>query len=425
MTPAIVEERPRDVVTAGGGPAGAAAAILLAREGHDVLVCDALDSPRVHVGESLIPAANRTLARLGMIERMDELACPRKFGVQFYSREKAGRPFYFDEASDADLHQTWQVRRSEFDAAMLDEARQLGADVLLRTQVRDVVLDRRGDEPDCDARVTAVDILGPDGVTRRVPTKIVLDASGQRGLLARRFGLREHFDGLRNAAAWAHFEGVALDEGRDAGSTLIYRVNSSTWFWLIPVPDAVSIGVVMPKDELRRYGGNPVEILDAALADCPMLAQRMTNAKRSSPVRLARDFSYYARRDGGLGWALIGDALAFMDPVYSSGLFLALYSAELAADRAHAALQGDGSAIDLGGYSVKHREALERFLVIVRAFYREDFHFGEFARGGDRRKGLVDLFTGDVTTEQAIAVAHAIREECELPGSLYPRSNAG
>lgn len=412
-------ERARDVVVIGGGPAGSAAAILLAELGHDVLICEALDSPRVHVGESLIPAANRTLARLGMTARMDELSCPQKFGVQFYSQTKAGRPFYFEEASDPELHQTWQVRRSAFDAAMLERAVECGAELRIKTQVRDVELDEAGD------RVVAARILGPDGVERRVPARMVLDASGQRGLLAKRFDVREHIDGLRNAAAWAHFDGVQLDEGTDAGSTLIYRVSTSTWFWLIPVPGSVSIGVVMPMDELRDYGRNPVEILDAALEACPMLQMRMKNAKRSTPVRFNRDFSYRATSDGGRGWALVGDALGFMDPVYSSGLFLALHSAELAADRAHALLQVAGGSLDMRGFSGDYQEAFEQFLTIVRAYYSEDFHFGDFARSGDRRKGLVDLFTGDVGTPHAREVARAIREHCKLPERSFPQANAG
>lgn len=404
-----------DVVVIGGGPAGTTAAILLAQAGHDVALYEALDFPRVHVGESLIPAANRTLERIGVRGELDKLSCPPKFGVQFYSQRGAGRPFYFSEASDPELHQTWQVRRSEFDAALLERAGGLGVAITMRTQVRDVIMSDDVDGDGVDGVVRGVTILGPDGIEKRVRAKAVLDASGQRGLLARRFGVREHIDGLANTAAWAHFEGARLDDGIDGGSTLIYRIRPSTWLWFIPLPDSVSIGVVTPVDEIASFGHNPVEVLDAALEACEQMHERLENAKRVSPVRLIQDFSYRATRDGGKGWALIGDALGFMDPVYSSGLYLALHSAELAADRVIESFAAGTAVPDLEGFSTAYQEAFEQFLVIVRAFYREDFHFGEFARSGDRRKGLVDLFTGDVMSPQAIEVANAIRAECALP----------
>ncbi|MCB9881338.1 MAG: tryptophan 7-halogenase [Planctomycetes bacterium] len=408
----------RDVIVIGGGPAGSTAATILARHGYDVAVYEALEFPRVHVGESLIPACNRVLERLGVTEAMSRLGCPEKFGVRFYTERGAGRPFYFSEASDPALHSTWQVRRSEFDTMLLDTARAAGAMVHVRTPVRELlVTPGAGSERPTD-RIDGVVAVRPDGSHERVRARVVLDASGQRGVVTKHFGVRDHVSGLENAAVWAHFSGVRLDEGKDAGSTLIYRVDRTTWLWLIPLPDDVSIGVVTPMRSLTEYGRDPASILAAAIEACPAIGDRLDAAERVAPVRVSKDFSYRARREGGRGWALIGDALGFMDPVYSSGLFLALRSAELAADAVHerlAASRDRDGAIDMHGFGTAYHEAFEQFLVIVRAFYSPDFHFGDFAREGERRKGLVDLFTGDVMSEQALRVAREIRERCKLP----------
>lgn len=398
----------RDVVIIGGGPAGATAATLLAQRGYDVLVLEALEFPRVHVGESLIPAANRVLERLGVLDAIGALGCPAKYGVRFYTERGAGRPFYFSEASDPALHMTWQVRRSDFDAMLLERARAAGAELAMRTPAREVLCTSSGE-------VRGVVAMRPDGQRQTIRARLVLDASGQRGLVTKHFGVREHIDGLANAACWSHFDGVRLDAGKDAGSTLIYRVRRDTWLWLIPLPDSVSIGVVTPMRALASFGKDPVSILEAAIAACPAIGERMNGAERVAPVRVAKDFSYRATCEGGPGWALIGDALGFMDPVYSSGLFLALRSAELAADAAATRLGATPSgAVDMRSFAGDYHRAFERFLVIVRAFYAPGFRFSDFGQEGERRKGLVDLFTGDVMTEQAGRVASDIRERCRI-----------
>ena len=247
-----------------------------------------------------------------------------------------------------------------------------------------------------------------DGAVTTVTSRVVVDATGQNGLLARQRGGRVKISGLENAAIFAHFEGVVRDTGIDAGSTLIYRLDGQAWIWFIPLPEAVSIGLVAPANRVSEFGKSKVEMLENAIARCPDLAKRMTNATRRTEVRAAADVTYRAVHDGGPGWLLVGDALGFIDPIYSTGLLLALYSAELGAAAIEARL-GNGSGHDFSGYSSDYQVAFDQFLTLVHAYYRDDFQFGRLARNPEYRQGLIDLLTGIVGTPAALEVTRAIR----------------
>jgi len=401
-TPVTDPDRSFDVVIIGGGPAGSTAAAMLAKSGHRVALFDRHSFPRFHVGESLVPAVNLTLEKLGVLERMDEHGFPQKHGVQFYSPSGPSRPFYFSEVRDPRMQHTWQVLRSDFDKMLLDNAIAAGAHVETDTPVIEVCSE--------GSTVTGVRVQRLDGSQDSVRARIVLDSSGQKGVIAREFSQQQLIPGLENTAVYAHYEGVQTDPGIDAGSTLIYRLDADSWIWFIPLMGVVSIGLVTSARGILRYGQNRDEILQSAINQCPALLERMGTATLRGEVRVARDFSYRAKCDGGVGWALIGDALGFIDPVYSTGLLLSVRSAEIAALEMTCALAGDQEHPDLAGHSKEWQKAFDRFLPLVRAFYTEDFRFGELSKHAAHRQGLVDLLTGIVDTEEAVGVVRKIEQ---------------
>jgi flavin-dependent dehydrogenase len=403
-----------DVVVIGGGPGGAAVAALCAEAGHDVILFERQTFPRFQVGESLIPAVNLTLERLGVLGQMDTRRSVRKHGVQFFSPKGATRPFYFSEVQDPRMHSTWQVLRSDFDQMLLQNAESAGVKVRTRTEVLDVV--------ETDGAVTGVEIQNPNGTKETVDSRVVVDASGQQGLLVRKFGGRTILPGLQNAAIYSHYSGVRRDEGIDAGSTLIYRLDTESWLWFIPLPETVSIGLVAPARKLGSFGGSREETLANAIAASEPLSERLAQATRTIDVLAARDYSYRTSRDGGRGWILVGDALGFIDPIYSTGLYLAMRSAELATEAITHALAEPGTP-SFAGFSRPYQAAFDRFHVLVKAYYSDDVRFGELAKDASNRQGLVDMLTGITDTPEAASVTDALRASLGEPTPNMMRSS--
>lgn len=407
-----------DVVVIGGGPSGAALATHVARAGLRVALFEKYEFPRFHIGESLVPAVNPMLERLDILHELDELGFPQKHGVQFFSPKGPSRPFYFSESSDPSMSQTWQVVRSDFDASLFANAKRAGVHAQTGTEVLSVH-ERR--EADGQRTVTGVRIRDANGA-RDVAARVVVDATGQRGLLGRTLGGRSVLSGLENSSVYAHYKNVPLDSGLDKGSTQIHRLADRSWLWFIPLRDTVSIGLVAPAARIMSYGKGLTEILDNTLAMSEPLTERLASAERTTEVRSARDFTYRAQTDGGRGWLLVGDSLGFIDPMYSTGLFLSLLSSELGAKAICDGLlrsdtkTGDtktDDVPDLRGFSTEYQAAFDQFLVLVRAFYREGFQFGPVARDDELRQGLVDLLTGIVGTPGADKVTRCIQRMCD------------
>ncbi|MGZ0167042.1 MAG: NAD(P)/FAD-dependent oxidoreductase [Planctomycetales bacterium] len=299
-----------DVIVAGGGPAGAVSAALIAEFGYSVLLVERESFSRLHVGESLIPAANAVLDRLGMIDEMLASDFPKKYSVQFVTASgHESEPFYFDGFELTGLGHTWQVVRADFDRMLVENATRLGATVVSNTRLRSV----SGERP-----FSRFELTDSDGETAESNCRVFVDATGQ--------------------------------------STLI------------------------------------------ELSICPALQCRLHNAERVEPFRTTKDFSYKCRPGSGDGWVMVGDAYGFIDPVYSSGVFLALKSGEMAADAIHDALMSnDLSAARLGSWRSKYDEGVENFRRLVYAFYDDDFNFGRFlARHPEHRDRLTDVLVGNV-----------------------------
>lgn len=402
-----------DVVVIGGGPAGAATATLVAAAGHDVLLLERSTEPQFKVGESLIPATYWSLERLGLLDRMRSSQFVRKHSVQFYTDSgKATAPFYFREVTSHESSQTWQVLRSEFDQLLLDNAAEKGAEVRRGQTVRDILSD--GD------RVVGVRASDNGGPRRDIRARVVVDSSGQSALLARKFKLRLYDRRLQNASCFTHFREARRDPGEDAGATLIFHTRDKrAWFWFIPLHnDVTSVGVVGSMDYLvRQRDGTPQEIFDQELSRCPALAERLNGAEQTRDVQFVRDFTYRSERFAGDGWAVVGDAFGFIDPIYSSGVFLALKSAEFAADAIIEGLATDDlSGAQLGRHGQQYLDGMESFRKLVYAFYDNDFSFGAFLRDHPEcRDAVVHLLMGNVYREPVEQLFEPLADYCELP----------
>jgi flavin-dependent dehydrogenase len=368
-----------DVVVIGGGPAGATAAALVAEAGHSVVVFERESVPRFHVGESLVPATYSILERLGLIDRLRQSAYPRKFSVQFVTETgKETRPFYFDKFRPHESSQTWQVWRNEFDGMLLECAGERGAEVVTGAQVTEVVFEQ---DRAVGVRVRGVEGGGDEVLVR---SRVVIDASGLSAFLATRRNLKQPDPLLQKATVWGYFRNARRDQGRDEGATIILQTEGKkSWFWYIPLPgNMVSVGCTGSLRYLFPKGGGDVEsVWEREIARCPAITLRLANASLEGPLRTTRDFSYKSSQAAGDGWVLIGDAVGFLDPVYSTGVFLALKSGEMAADAIIAGLAaGDVSGERLGGWKDEYDTGVMHFQKLVYAFYTPGFSFGSLLR---------------------------------------------
>jgi flavin-dependent dehydrogenase len=404
----------RDVIVIGGGPAGSATATLLAQQRRDVLLLERERFPRFRVGESLMPATWWSLERLGVLDKMNHSPFPRKHSVQFFLKDgRPTAPFYFTDADPHESSITWQVDRVGFDQMLLDHAAESGAEVRQQTAVREVLFD--------GPRAIGVRATGDGGSEEEIKAKVIVDATGQSALLSHRLGLKEIDPKLQNAAVFTRYRGAVRDSGIDGGATVIFHTrNEDSWFWFIPLPgDLASIGVVGSLEYLiKNRVPDPKRVLEEELALCPALQPRLRDAERVEPVRVLKDFSYVSRRLAGDGWILAGDAFGFLDPIYSSGVFLALKSAEFAADAIGEAFAADDfSAASLGRYGPRFIAGMEALRRFVYAFYARDFSFARFLkRFPECRDDVVHLLTGNVYRRPVDGLLAALDRELPIRG---------
>jgi flavin-dependent dehydrogenase len=381
-----------DVVVIGGGPAGSTVSTLMAQQGLSVQLFERETFPRFHIGESLIPETYWVLKRLNMLPKMQQSRFVKKYSVQFISAKgKMSAPFYFWDNKPHECSQTWQVVRSEFDAMMLQNAREHGVQVHEGARVVDVLFE--GD------RAVGVKVKTADGSVNDVRAKVVVDASGQNGLITNRLRLRVWDPILNKGAVWTYWEGAYRDAGRDEGATMVIQTaNKKGWFWYIPLHEnRVSVGVVAPFDYLFKGRGPYEQTYKEEVEACPAVKQRVANATQITGTFATKDYSYRSSRAAGDGWVLVGDAWGFLDPLYSSGVLLALKSGEMAADAVVEGLkQGDTSGAQLGKWGPAFNDGVDRMRRLVCEYY-DGFSFGEFVHSyPELRNTVTDLLIGDL-----------------------------
>ncbi len=403
-----------DVLVIGAGPAGSAASALLAEAGRRVLVLEREKFPRYHIGESLIPFTHQPLKRLGLVDAMRRSANVKKYSVQFISPSgKASQPFYFFNRYPMDVAQTWQVLRSEFDQMLLDNARARGATIVEEVTVRDFLVEEQ----------RTVGVLAEDraGAVRELRAPMTLDCSGREAIGVTRRNWRVRDPRLNKVAVWTYYVGARRDEGIDAGATTVAYIPEKGWFWYIPQHnDRVSVGVVAEGKYLTRDGvSEPREIFQRELEQNRWIKDHLASGRQAGRYYLTSEYSWRSKFCAADGFLVAGDAFGFLDPVFSSGLMLALKSGVLAADAIEAAFrEGDFSAARFAGYGATMREGLENMRKLVYAFYDTRFSFRTITNRDPTLAGdITDCLSGDVNKDYS-RLFQVIAEYADVPEPL-------
>ncbi|MEM9020450.1 MAG: NAD(P)/FAD-dependent oxidoreductase [Planctomycetota bacterium] len=401
----------------GAGPAGTTTAALLAKHGRRVIVLERDQFPRYHVGESLVPFCYSTLNRLGMVDKLNATDFVKKYSVQFATMDgRMSQPFYFSDHLDGHpAGQTWQVERADFDMMMVENAREHGAEVRFGVSAKRVLKDGTG-------AVVGVEAIDEHGQIIQLHAPVTVDASGRNGFSANAMGWKRRRDPeLNKIALWTYYKGGTRGEGRDEGATTVAYIPEKGWFWHIPMhDDRISLGVVGEKDYLYRDGlKDPLAVIEREIGCNQWVAEVMKDAEQYGETWVTGEYSYRSEHSATDGLVLTGDAFGFLDPVFSTGVFLALVSGELAADAIDRALSEDNaSAEGFMGYTDEFQHAIESMRKLVYAFYTEGFSFGKLLKKHPHlRDDLTDCLIGKVSTDFT-ALFDAVAEFVDVPEPL-------
>ena len=363
--PGLISES-YDTLIIGCGPGGSSAATFLARAGKRVLVLEKEIFPRFHIGESLLPCNMAIFREMGVLPALQAAGFPRKFGARFeLSNGSLGTRFAFRQGKYNREPEAIQVERAVFDHILLKHARATGADVREGWSVSKFTADTDG---------VSVEASGPDGVTHHFRANYLIDASGRGNMTGNQEGIRVTHPRHKKLAVFGHFTGVVRDAGEANSDIIIVRLPNK-WFWIIPISaEKTSVGLVIDKEEFAQEKGTPQEIFDRWVESSAAVKERMVNAKRANETRTTSDFSYYNRRLTGDRLLRVGDAAGFMDPIFSAGVFLAMWSGKLAAETVQQAIAaGKPGGRRFAAYDRRVRKGLMFYWRMVENYYTTPF----------------------------------------------------
>jgi flavin-dependent dehydrogenase len=381
-----------DVAVIGGGPAGSTVAAWLARKGYAVVALEKERHPRFHIGESLLPMNLPVFERLGVLDKVRALGV-HKAGADFEADNPRGYNTYaFSEVVGNSPPHAFQVWRQDFDKMLFEHAREAGADMREGHEVLQV--------EQAGPRDIRLDVRGDDGHALRVHARYLVDASGRDAFLAGRRKLKRKNTRHQSAAIFGHFRGASRREGDDAGNISIYSFAHG-WMWMIPLPGGVmSVGAVCRPEYLKQRKGRTLAFLLETVQQVPAMWQRLEQAELiDDAIRVTGNYSYDATRMGGPGWLLVGDAFAFLDPVFSSGVYLAMSGAEQAADLVDLALREPRHEMArLRALEKRQRRGMRRFSFFIHRFNGPAMQwlFRHPSRRLKLEQGITSMLAGDV-----------------------------
>jgi flavin-dependent dehydrogenase len=391
MNPLLPAAEQCDVLVIGGGPAGSTAAALLARRGHKVIALEKAHHPRFHIGESLLPMNLPIFERLGVLDKVRDLGVFKR-GADFEADNERGyNTFAFARALGNSPPNSYQVLRQDFDKMLFEHARDCGADAREGHEVLGV--EQRGPR---DSRLE----VRAAGHSYIIQTRYVVDATGRDALLSSKKRLRRKNRRHQSAAIFGHFRGAERRTGEDAGNISIYGFEHG-WMWMIPLPGGVmSVGAVCRPDYLKQRRGRTVDFLFETLKQSAALWRRLEHAELiDNEVRITGNYSYDSARMGGRGWVLIGDAFAFLDPVFSTGVYLAMSGAEQAAALVDTALrEPPREAALLRKLEKRQRAGMARFAFFIYRFNGPVMKqlFRSPRNTWQLEQGLISMLAGDL-----------------------------